>query len=229
MVSETNQKITSFEFYLHVRNALYSEDDLVSEEDLMKFSELYNKTAIALKRMESLMGNNALANPKPLMLEVEDAEYIYYGDETAMCGWTDPDSRRPFPWNNMDHEMVEFYKYMGGIHRVNPALRKGSFKFLRYDYGLLMYGRFVEDNRMAVVINNNDRSIDVDIPVWQLGIENGAEMRRIMSTSAKGYNVGPIYYMVKGGKIRVHVHAYGSILVRTIRDGEWVDPVSLDL
>ncbi len=28
------------------------------------------------------------------------APTLYYGDEAGLCGWTDPDNRRPFPWGH---------------------------------------------------------------------------------------------------------------------------------
>ncbi|MFQ8840463.1 MAG: alpha-amylase family glycosyl hydrolase [Clostridium fessum] len=31
------------------------------------------------------------------------APTIYYGDEAGVCGWTDPDSRRTYPWGGESH------------------------------------------------------------------------------------------------------------------------------
>ena len=36
------------------------------------------------------------------------APTLYYGDETGLPGWTDPDDRRTFPWNRRDWELEEF-------------------------------------------------------------------------------------------------------------------------
>ncbi len=43
------------------------------------------------------------------------APTIYYGDEAGVCGWTDPDNRRTYPWGNEDLELIEFHRYMTGI------------------------------------------------------------------------------------------------------------------
>ena len=54
------------------------------------------------------------------------APTIYYGDEAGVCGWTDPDNRRTYPWGNEDLELIEFHRYMTGIRKSNPAFRTGS-------------------------------------------------------------------------------------------------------
>lgn len=50
------------------------------------------------------------------------APTIYYGDETGVCGWTDPDSRRTYPWGREDFELIEFHRYIIRIHKISPAL-----------------------------------------------------------------------------------------------------------
>lgn len=40
----------------------------------------------------------------------EGVPYIYYGDEAGLCGGTDPDNRKTYPWKNEDEDMIEFYK-----------------------------------------------------------------------------------------------------------------------
>lgn len=141
------------------------------------------------------------------------APTIYYGDETGLCGWTDPDSRRTYPWDDQDLELIEFHKYLGGIHKRNKALRTGSLKCLGYDTGILMYGRMEGDNRLAVAVNNLDHETELDIPVWQLGIADGSRMRRLMNTSENGYNVGAVDYDVEEGVIHVEMEAYSSMIL----------------
>ena len=57
------------------------------------------------------------------------APTIYYGDEAGVCGWTDPDNRRTYPWGNENLELIEFHKYMTGLHHRIAALRRGSWAF----------------------------------------------------------------------------------------------------
>ena len=116
--------------------------------------------------------------------------------------------------------MIEFHKYLGGIHKRNKALRTGSLKFLGYDYGILMYGRFLDENRVAVAINNLDHGVELDIPVWELGIEDGTQMLRVMSTWEEGYNVGSWFYTVENGIVHVEMKAYSSVIIRNVEEDE---------
>ena len=50
------------------------------------------------------------------------APTVYYGDETGVCGWTDPDNRRTYPWGQEDVELIEFYSYKMCIRDRETAL-----------------------------------------------------------------------------------------------------------
>ena len=86
------------------------------------------------------------------------APTIYYGDEAGVCGFTDPDNRRTYPWGREDKELIQFHKDMIRIHKENPSLIKGSFKFIANDYQQLVYGRFTEKEKIMVVINNSNET-----------------------------------------------------------------------
>ncbi|MBR2765231.1 MAG: glycoside hydrolase family 13 protein [Blautia sp.] len=79
---------------------------------------------------------------------------LYYGDEAGVCGFTDPDNRRTYPWGNEDQEMIRFHRDMIAIHKAYPFLRSASVKFLWNSYQGLCYGRFSHYERMIVIINN---------------------------------------------------------------------------
>ena len=38
------------------------------------------------------------------------APTVYYGDEAGVCGFTDPDNRRTYPWGHEDKELIDFHK-----------------------------------------------------------------------------------------------------------------------
>ena len=46
------------------------------------------------------------------------APTVYYGDEAGVCGFTDPDNRRTYPWGKEDLEMLDFHKRMICIHKA---------------------------------------------------------------------------------------------------------------
>lgn len=143
------------------------------------------------------------------------APTIYYGDETGICGWTDPDNRRTYPWGHEDLELIEFYCYMTGLHEGNTALRIGSVKPLLAGKHLIAYGRFCSINQCVIVVNNSDEEMYVEIPVWPIGITDGTVMTRKMLTYESGYNAGAVGYTVEGGKLSLHINGKNSALFTT--------------
>lgn len=83
LMSSQGEQITSFEFYLTVRNALYNEDDYISEEDLSGFRDLLNRAMAALEKMEVMTSQEALPNPYPFTLAVEGNSHSYNGSSAV--------------------------------------------------------------------------------------------------------------------------------------------------
>ena len=83
------------------------------------------------------------------------APTVYYGDEAGVCGFTDPDSRRIYPWGQENRELVEFHKEMIRIHKREKPLRTGSLKMLSWSSNVLAYARFQEGEQIIVVLNNS--------------------------------------------------------------------------
>ena len=142
------------------------------------------------------------------------APTIYYGDEAGLCGWTDPDNRRTYPWGREDMELIEFHRDAIRIHKNNIALRKGSFKALLGEYNVIAYGRFLNDNILAVAINNNDAEREIHIPVWQLGVKDNSIMESLMVSSRDTYNVGKVEYVVVNGEIVVRLPGFSAAIYR---------------
>ena len=131
------------------------------------------------------------------------APTIYYGDEAGLCGWTDPDNRRTYPWKNEDMELIEFHRDIIKIHKENPALLRGCYKELLGMHKVIAYGRFLRENQLAVVINNNYEDMELEIPVWEIGVENGMAMEQLILTTESGYNIGRPVFLVDNKVLKV--------------------------
>ncbi|MDO4295522.1 MAG: glycoside hydrolase family 13 protein [bacterium] len=138
---------------------------------------------------------------------------IYYGDEAGVCGWTDPDNRRTYPWGREDHELIEFHRYMTGIHMRIPALRRGSVKELVKKKNTIAYGRFQKNSRALIVVSTSSEPSLVEIPAWQIGFQDGDKLERIMKTSEIGYNVGAVRYQIHNGIVKVELEPYGAAVL----------------
>ena len=118
------------------------------------------------------------------------APTVYYGDEAGQVGWTDPDNRRTYPWGKEDWELIEFHKYMIGIHKKYRCLRLGSYKDLLGEYQLVVYGRFCKEDAAVIIINNAEYYRTVSVPIWEINLPENGVMTRVMQTGRNGYNVG---------------------------------------
>ncbi len=66
---------------------------------------------------------------------------IFYGDEVGIEGYRDPFCRRPFPWHNIDENLLEFYRTIGKIRRENEIFKDGLFRILYVDSNVFIYER----------------------------------------------------------------------------------------
>lgn len=146
------------------------------------------------------------------------APTLYYGDETGVCGWTDPDNRRTYPWGQEDFELIEFHRYLIAFHKRLLSLRRGSWKPLVADRHLIAYGRFREGDRCVIAVNNSGEKRELVIPVWEIGICDEDPIRRLMLTDANGYNVGCVEYHAEYGNLKLELPAYGSVLLHVERE-----------
>lgn len=142
------------------------------------------------------------------------APTIYYGDEAGVCGFTDPDNRRTYPWGNEDHQLIDFHKAMIRIHKENQEFRTGSLKYLLGEYNLIGYGRFTRHAQSLILVNNNDYEITKDITVWYLGVPKSAVMKRLILTTEEGFETEPVEYPVSVGKVTVTLPKTSAIVMR---------------
>ena len=131
------------------------------------------------------------------------APTLYYGDEAGVCGFTDPDNRRTYPWGKEDTAMLEFHREAIRMHRENPVFTTGSLVFLYENYNMLAYGRFGEDGYSVIVFNNNDEEKQADLEVWPAGIENTSRMVCVFSTDEEGFSTKKRYLQVRENRLHM--------------------------
>ncbi len=135
------------------------------------------------------------------------APTIYYGDEAGVCGFTDPDNRRTYPWGLEDRDLIDFHKKMIRIHKISIELRTGSLVRLDGGENILAYGRFNRTSATIVVINASPYEAISEIAVEVLGIPVEAKVLRVMESTRSGYKTEPLNYYIRNGKL---VRAYGA-------------------
>lgn len=138
------------------------------------------------------------------------APTVYYGDEAGVCGFTDPDNRRTYPWGQEDQSLIEFHKIAIGIHKKYRVLRTGSLQFLWNDYQGLCYGRFSHNEQVIVAVNNRDEERDVIIDVWKAGISRMEKttLTRVLLTHKDGFTDEKGEMTVKAGTLHLRMPAF---------------------
>lgn len=127
------------------------------------------------------------------------APALYYGDEVGLCGWTDPDNRRTYPWGRENTELLRLYKEAIRIHKSHPSLRVGSFYKLTCDGPVIAYGRSRGRERIVVAVNAAGETRTVGIPVWKTGASPEGCFKNLLRTSPEGFDQEEGNYPVSGG------------------------------
>ena len=133
------------------------------------------------------------------------APTIYYGDEAGVCGFTDPDNRRTYPWGREDKEMISFHRDLISLRHRHPVFKTGSIKMVDSDYDFIAYGRFDRDEQILVIVNNNMTEKHKKLTVWEIGTTRSGVMKTVFSTDKNGYNMGGEQYNLKCGILDITV------------------------
>jgi glycosidase len=107
---------------------------------------VYAKQALALALVYTLPG----------------APTLYYGDEVALAGKSDPDSRRVMPaeaeLSALQIQTRTATRALGAIHACSPALRRGSYRTLYSDQETWAFTRELADADPVVVVATRNPS-----------------------------------------------------------------------
>ena len=148
------------------------------------------------------------------------APTVYYGDEAGVCGFTDPDNRRTYPWGRENQKLIDFHREIIRIHMKNPEFKTGSTKWLGSDYNFIAYGRFTKRQHSAVFINNNDHEVTKEVSVWELGVPMNGTMKRLILTGEKGFDIREEEIAVTAGRVRVTMPKTSAMILQHVDSEE---------
>ena len=126
------------------------------------------------------------------------APTIYYGDEAGVCGWTDPDNRRTYPWGHEDKELI-------------------AFKSLLAQYNLIAYGRFTDDDAVIVIVNNSEDERRVKIQAWETGLTDKDDVEQVMVTYDGGFSTERLGYSLPGGCLEIGLRKTSAVVLRKMK------------
>ncbi len=141
------------------------------------------------------------------------APTLYYGDEAGLCGFTDPDNRRPYPWGQEDQQLISLHKELIRIHKDYEVLKTGSFIVLHCEHGVLSFGRFNKKDQFFIALNNNDMEKTITFSVAELGVTT-TFMVSAMLTTQDYMRPEARFYQVVDGKITLTMPPFSSFVLK---------------
>ncbi len=141
------------------------------------------------------------------------APTLYYGDEAGVCGFTDPDNRRTYPWGKEDKDLLDFHREAISLHKYSKALRRGSLIFIKGMKDFICYGRFCHEESYIVAINTGNKTVETELPVYLAEVTDG-KMQQAFITNEKGYSTYPVKYQVKDGMVRVSLEGESGVVLK---------------
>ena len=141
------------------------------------------------------------------------APTLYYGDEAGVCGFTDPDNRRTYPWGHENKSLIEFHKEAIRIHKESSALKYGSLEFLHGEPEVVAYARFDKDEKMIMVVNNGHPK-QVCIPVWPAEVPMEGTLESLLYTYEEGYDTERREVPVVNGNITIRMRRNSAVIMR---------------
>ena len=148
-----------------------------------------------------------------MQLTLPGAPTVYYGDEVGVCGFTDPDSRRTYPWGSENLELLEYHRYLNRWHRLRKELRHGSLIKLISSNGTVGYARVSKENISVIIIHSGKDKRKLDIPLYLTGMRDNAAISRVIYTSPSGYNVGRVTYFSDNGYLSLEIEPNSGYLL----------------
>ncbi|MGN0269818.1 MAG: glycoside hydrolase family 13 protein [Candidatus Weimeria sp.] len=141
------------------------------------------------------------------------APTLYYGDEAGAVGFTDPDSRRTYPWGSANYDLIDFHRDMIYLRRFHRALKTGCLNFLASGRNYVSYARFDSTDKIVVAINSGEDEFEVDIPVWKGEVPENCDMQMIFAANRQGYSLLPVRYTVSNGYLHIKLPGLSGVVL----------------
>ena len=132
------------------------------EEGEMTNEELSTLKMSVFQRKDAL---RCLKLAYALTAAIPGVPCVFYGDEAGLEGYRDPFCRRPFPWNNIENDLLDYYRTIGEIRKKEPLLNGGVFRNILCREELFVFERtpFGKGrHKLLVIINRSERVLPLD-------------------------------------------------------------------
>ncbi|MBO6133942.1 MAG: glycoside hydrolase family 13 protein [Lachnospiraceae bacterium] len=201
--------------------SLMSAMNELSNHDHSRFLTRTNHTPGRLDSLGSKAAENGVN--KAVMREAVLLQFtwigaptIYYGDEAGLCGFTDPDNRRPYPWGREDFELVDFHRACARIHNENRELRMGSLIRLAGGPGYLAYARVYRREACIILINNNSHEIHASLSLQPIIFDGSCTLKRLIMTDENTFTTTTKEVEIRNESIQVSLPNTSGELLKVL-------------
>ena len=124
---------------------IWERDYIISYEDYKKGKEVYKAYIFLLTFFPGILS-------------------IFYGDEIGMQGMGNLANRRPFTWDNIDVDLLQFFKRMGKIRTDEQFLQKANIEIVDITNQYIIFKRIAKNESALIVVNRSGDKIHIPIP-----------------------------------------------------------------
>ncbi len=126
------------------------------------------------------VGYNKLSQLTAFIMTIPGVPVIYYGDEIGIPGASDPDSRRPMQFENLEPEQLwlrDRAAKLAHLRNENLVFVYGDFQTLDVDQYFYAYARSYFDNKAIMLFNksNESKTVTVVLPDRLTGAKYNAQ------------------------------------------------------
>ena len=89
---------------------------------------------------------------------------IFAGDEMGVQGIGNLDNRKPMPWDNMDEELLEFFREMGTIRKEETFMYDAAIRVRDINVNYAVFERIKDEDRMLVIVNRTGEEHSFVVP-----------------------------------------------------------------
>ncbi|MBQ4097067.1 MAG: glycoside hydrolase family 13 protein, partial [Clostridia bacterium] len=177
-------KLGNCDFLRHCTEGTYRRYPKCSSDNLMNFLGTHDteriitilggvpagdKTNEQLSMIRMTDAEKALAASKlklaySIIAGLPGVPCVFYGDEAGLEGYRDPFCRRPYPWNDVNQNLLEHYRKIGMIRQNTDVFRDGLFRIISLTDSHFVYERtpFGEGDRKVIVASSRKGELHLD-------------------------------------------------------------------
>lgn len=123
------------------------------------------QAALNLNSNEYSLGKERLKCAALIQFTLPGIPALFYGDEIGLYGGGDPFCRGCFTWDNIDEDLLRFYKKLGEARKNCNAFKKGELSFLAVGKDFVLYQRKSEDSTAIIGVNTSSKELLLSVKI----------------------------------------------------------------